>query len=255
MGGNDQNRAEKQNVVLTCFRPATRSSGHFGRRMLSTFCPPTIRATSLRFCRTRPELSVDNMYRACESKDQTLKQIRTLHSSDMRTPTVCVCARVQILCVLIVKREPPFLAKSSRSLANFSRCFLPIVANVCRILANFADFKKDKKGRTSPDRQNPPFETPPPFSGPRICTEQMDADGLGRKLLLIRPPRPPTTPEKQTLGTLTASHKMLTLQALSSSLHASTAKRGYLGRGEALGYLRQSVPQNSRVHLHIIDPI
>ena len=32
LGGNDQNRAEKQNVVLTWFRPVTWSSGHLGRR-------------------------------------------------------------------------------------------------------------------------------------------------------------------------------------------------------------------------------
>ena len=31
LGGNDQNRAEKQNVVLTWFRPVTWSSGHLGR--------------------------------------------------------------------------------------------------------------------------------------------------------------------------------------------------------------------------------
>ena len=67
-----------------------------------------------------------------------------------------------------------------------------------------------------------------------IYTEQMDAEGLGRKLLLTPPPRPPETPEKQTVGTVTASHKMLTLQALSSSLNASTAKRGCLGREKAL---------------------
>ena len=30
-------------------------------------------------------------------------------------------------------------------------------------------------------------------------------------------------------------------------------KRGCLGRGKALGDLRQSVPQNGRVHLHIIE--
>ena len=45
-----------------------------------------------------------------------------------------------------------------------------------------------------------------------------------------------------------ASQKMLTLQALSSSLNAGTAMRGCLGRGELLGALRQSVPQNGRVH-------
>ena len=43
----------------------------------------------------------------------------------------------------------------------------------------------------------------------------MDAEGLGRRLLLT-PWRPPTAPEKQTVGTVKASHKMLTLQALSS---------------------------------------
>ena len=59
---------------------------------------------------------------------------------------------------------------------------------------------------------------------------------------------------KQAAGTVTASHKMPTLQALSSSLNAGTAKGGCLGRGKALGDLRQSVPQNGRVHLHIIDP-
>ena len=36
LGGNDQNRAEKQNVVLTWFRPVTRSSGHLGRRIMLT---------------------------------------------------------------------------------------------------------------------------------------------------------------------------------------------------------------------------
>ena len=46
---------------------------------------------------------------------------------------------------------------------------------------------------------------------------------------------------------------MLTLQALSSSLNAGAAKGGCLRRGEALGALRQSVPQNGRVHLHIIE--
>ena len=63
----------------------------------------------------------------------------------------------------------------------------------------------------------------------------MDAEGLGRKLLLTPSADPRRTPEKQTLGTVTASHKMLTLQALSSSLNAGTAKGGCVGRGEAFG--------------------
>ena len=36
LGGNDQNRAEKQNVVPTWFRPVTWSSGHLGRRTKAT---------------------------------------------------------------------------------------------------------------------------------------------------------------------------------------------------------------------------
>ena len=62
----------------------------------------------------------------------------------------------------------------------------------------------------------------------------MDAEGLGRKLLLT-PSNPRRAPEKQTAGTVTASHKMLTLQALSSSVNAGNVKRGCLGRGEAFG--------------------
>ena len=59
----------------------------------------------------------------------------------------------------------------------------------------------------------------------------MDAGGLSRKLLLTPPGNSRQTPEKQTVGTVTASHKMLSLQALSSSLNVGTAK----GRGKALG--------------------
>ena len=63
----------------------------------------------------------------------------------------------------------------------------------------------------------------------------MDAEGLGSKLLLTPSDDPRRGPEKQTGGIATASRKMLTLQALSSSLNAGTAKRGCLGRGEAVG--------------------
>ena len=53
----------------------------------------------------------------------------------------------------------------------------------------------------------------------------MDAEGLGRKLLLTPSGDPRRAPEKQTVGTVTASNKMLTLHALSNSLNA--------GRGAA----------------------
>ena len=57
----------------------------------------------------------------------------------------------------------------------------------------------------------------------------MDAEGLGRKLLLTPSGDPRRAPEKQTVGALTASQKMLTLQALSSSLDAGAAKGGVPG--------------------------
>ena len=47
--------------------------------MLCTFCPPTILGDFYRIPEKLPELSADKMYRACETKDQTLKKIRTLH--------------------------------------------------------------------------------------------------------------------------------------------------------------------------------
>ena len=57
-----------------------------------------------------------------------------------------------------------------------------------------------------------------------------------RLLLTLLPPATPRKPlRKQTVGTVTASHKMLTVQELSSSLYAGTAKRGCLGRGKAFG--------------------
>ena len=66
-------------------------------------------------------------------------------------------------------------------------------------------------------------------------TEQMDAERLGRKLLLILSGDPRRAPEKQTVGTVTASQNMLSLQALSRFLNAGAAKGGCLGRGEAFG--------------------
>ena len=88
------------------------------------------------------------------------------------------------------------------------------------------------------------------FTKKNVYTKQMGAEGLGRKLPLTPSSDPPRTPEKQTVGTLPASQNMLTLQALSSSLHAGAAKGGCLGRGEAFGCPLAVCPQNGRVHLH-----
>ena len=43
-------------------------------------------ANSLEFSRNPLKLSADNMYRACELKDQTCKKTRTLHFSEIRGP-------------------------------------------------------------------------------------------------------------------------------------------------------------------------
>ena len=67
-----------------------------------------------------------------------------------------------------------------------------------------------------------------------LCTSN-GRGGFGPQTAADSPWRRPTTPEKQTVGTVTTSHKMPTLQALSSSRNASTAKRGSLDRGKAFG--------------------
>ena len=55
---------------------------------------------------------------------------------------------------------------------------------------------------------------------------------------------------------MTTSHQMLTLQALSSSLRCQHCKeRGCLAEQRLLGDLRQSVPQNGRIHLLGIEMI
>ena len=59
--------------------------------------------------------------------------------------------------------------------------------------------------------------------------------GFGSQTAAEPPWQHPTTAEKQTVDTVAASQKMLTLQALSSSRNAGTAKRGCLGRGKAFG--------------------
>ena len=122
------------------------------------------------------------------------------------------------------------------------------------------------KQKTTPKGQMLPFShmytTPSEghFCGPQLSssflyTEQTDAEGLGRKLLLTPLAPPGKPPEIQTVGTAAASDKMLTLQALSSSLNARTKKRGCLGRGKLLGDLWQSVPQNGCIHFHIIQQL
>ena len=85
---------------------------------------------------------------------------------------------------------------------------------------------------------------------PKLYAEQMDAEGLGRKLLLAPSDDRRRTPEKRTVGSVTASQKMLNLQALSSSLNAGAAKRGCLDRGEAFGCPPVCPPERPRPFTH-----
>ena len=92
-----------------------------------------------------------------------------------------------------------------------------------------------------------------PFSRfSNLYTEQMDAEGLGRKLLLTPSGDPRRNPEKQTVGAATASHKMLTLEALRAPSMPALQRGAAWAEERFLGTLRQSVPQNGRVHLHIM---
>ena len=82
----------------------------------------------------------------------------------------------------------------------------------------------------------------------------MDAEGLGRKLLLIPSGDPHRSPEKQTAGTVAASHQMLSPCKHFRHLSMLALQRGAAWAEERLsGALWQSVPQNGRVHLHIIE--
>ena len=51
--------------------------------MLCAFCPLTVLGDFYRILEKSPKSSADKMYRACESKDQTCKKIRTLHFPDL----------------------------------------------------------------------------------------------------------------------------------------------------------------------------
>ena len=54
-------------------------------RMLCTFCPPTILGNFYRIPEKSPKSSADKMYRAYESKDQTLKNqgVTNVHLSNV----------------------------------------------------------------------------------------------------------------------------------------------------------------------------
>ena len=88
-------------------------------------------------------------------------------------------------------------------------------------------------GNSRSNSQNCTHDLPTPYEN---LYQANGRGGFGSQTAADPPPSDPRrAPEKQTVGTVTASHEMLPLQALSSSLNVGTAKRGYLGRGEAFG--------------------
>ena len=108
-------------------------------------------------------------------------------------------------------KESPLLFWAERALSHFPRSTLA----------------------TPPAPQHPSQ----PLSGfPRFSLDRANGrGGLGSQTAAAPPRRPSENPEKQTVCTVTASHKILSLQALLSSLSAGTAKRGCLSRGKAFG--------------------
>ena len=52
--------------------------------MLCAFCPPTILGNFYRIPEKLPKSSADKRNRACETKDQSLKKIRTLHFPEQK---------------------------------------------------------------------------------------------------------------------------------------------------------------------------
>ena len=69
--------------------------------MLCTFCPPTILGDFYRIPEKLPKSSADTMYRACKTKDQTLKKIRTLLGRGEKTPTPKISALLRKRAVLL----------------------------------------------------------------------------------------------------------------------------------------------------------
>ena len=90
-------------------------------------------------------------------------------------------------------------------------------------------------------------------SGLFFYTEQMDTKGLGRKLLLTPPPTlaTPENPQKQVVGTVTASHACSIRKHFRALSMPALQREAAWAEERLLGDLRQSVPQNG--HLHIID--
>ena len=80
----------------------------------------------------------------------------------------------------------------------------------------------------------------------------MDAEGLRRKLLLTPPHDPRGTPEKQTVGTVTASHKMLSLKALFELSQCQHCKGGLPGPRRGIWVPSGSLPpQNGHIQYTI----
>ena len=84
----------------------------------------------------------------------------------------------------------------------------------------------------------------------------MDAEGLGRKLLLTPSGDPRRAPERQTLSAVTSSHKMRYPASTFELSQCLRCKEGLPGPRRGFWVPSGSLPlQTGRVHLHIIDLI
>ena len=104
--------------------------------MLCTFCPLTILGVLYRIPEKSPKLSADKMYRACESKDQTCKQIRTLHLPDHLISSHLIYLSVLSLSVCLSVCLSVYLSVCLVLSCLVLSCLVCLFWSACQILMN-----------------------------------------------------------------------------------------------------------------------
>ena len=84
----------------------------------------------------------------------------------------------------------------------------------------------------------------------KIYTEQMDAEGLGRKLLLTRPGHPQKNPEKADCGYCDSSSQNAHCKQFQVLSMLALQRQAAWAEERLLGDLRQSVPKRPRPLTH-----
>ena len=69
-----------------------------------------------------------------------------------------------------------------------------VLRRVLRRVSKKGLSRRHLEGRSTPFREYDPVGVCPIFPATQICTEQMDTEGLGRKLLLMPSGDPPQNP-------------------------------------------------------------